>query len=63
MLSINRVLELLDDATVTAVEAEALRDSCREMAEVLYEKFIHEQRASIQAINKNKHENYDTNEK
>jgi hypothetical protein len=60
MLSVNRVLELLDDATVTAEEAEVLRDACREMAEILYEKFTHEQRASIQAVNKNKHEHHDT---
>lgn len=42
MLSVNRVLELLNDEMVSAEEAEVLRDACREMAEILYEKYKHE---------------------
>lgn len=60
MLSVNRVLELLNDERVTAEEAELIRDACRDMAEILFEKFTHERHAAIQAVNKSKHENHDT---
>jgi len=43
MLSIDRVKELLDDESITADEAEELRDACRAMAEIVYQKW-HEER-------------------
>jgi len=54
MLSIDRVQKLLDDESTTAEEAEEIRDVCREMAEILYEKFIHERGAGIDVNNKQK---------
>ena len=43
MLSIDRVKELLDDESITADEAEELRDACRAIAEIVYQKW-HEER-------------------
>ena len=48
MLSIERVKELLDDDTVTAEEAEQLRDASRAMAEILYEKWQAEQKGNYE---------------
>lgn len=44
MLSIERVLEIVDDKSTTATQAEELRDACRAMAEIIYEKWEHDRR-------------------
>lgn len=42
MLSVDQVIKLLDDETISAEEAEQLRDAGRAMAEILYEKWVQE---------------------
>lgn len=44
MLSIEHVTKLLDDTTLSAEEAERIRDACRAMAEIIYEKWEHDRR-------------------
>ncbi len=47
MLSVERVLEIVDDKTTSATEAEELRDACRAMAEIVYQKWSDERKANI----------------
>lgn len=45
MLSIERVIEIIDDKSTTATEAEELRDASRAMAEIIYQKWNDERKA------------------
>ncbi len=47
MLSVERVLEIVGDKTTSATEAEELRDACRAMAEIIYQKWSEERKTSI----------------
>lgn len=44
MLSIERVIEIIDDESTSAAEAEELRDACRAMAEIIYQKWSEERK-------------------
>lgn len=44
MLSVDHVIKLLGDESISAEEAENIRNACREMAEILYEKYIQDQK-------------------
>lgn len=44
MLSIEHVTKLLDDTTISAEEAERIRDACRAMVEIIYEKWEEDHR-------------------
>ena len=44
MLSVDQVIKLLDAETISAEEAEQLRDAGRAMAEILYEKWVQDHR-------------------
>lgn len=47
MLSIERVLEIVGDESMSATEAEELRDACRAMAEIIYQKWDAERKAKV----------------
>lgn len=46
MLSIEHVTKLLDDTTISAEEAERIRDACRAMVEIIYQKWELDRRHS-----------------
>jgi hypothetical protein len=56
MLSIDRIKELLDDESMSAAEAEDLRDACRAMAEIVYQKWHEEQGATQDTSNHKDHD-------
>ncbi len=51
MLSIERVLEIVDDKSTSATEAEELRDACRAMVEIIYQKWSEGRKSSISTNN------------
>jgi phage major head subunit gpT-like protein len=53
MLSIERVIEMIDDKSTTAEEAEELRDASRAIAEIIYQKWSGEQKAQVSQPNNN----------
>ena len=56
MLSIERVIEIIEDESTSATEAEEIRDACRAMTEIVYQKWHEEQEATQDTNNHKDHD-------
>jgi len=56
MLSVKRAIEIINDDSMSAAEAEDLRDACRAMAEIVYQKWHEEQEATQDTNNHKDHD-------
>jgi hypothetical protein len=44
MLSVQKAKKLINDETISDEEAEKIRDECRDLAEIIFDKWLEEKR-------------------